>query len=128
MPKLIYLTFFSVDLGAGTAGATVSGATGGAGFATTRITKFGRIAELVVNSIFGVTAGVAGNLVEQSLDLKSGTDSFAVAEAGFLGLVSGNIPIKVTSYTGKGFSGKTYVSICLFLGVSLKPLFNNQKL
>ena len=128
MQKLIFLMFFSVDLGAGIAGATVSGAVGGAGVAVTRSTKFGGIAEPVVNSVFGVAAGVVGNLVDQSLDLKSGTDSFAVAEAGFLGLVSGNIPIKVTSYAGKGFSGKIYVNICFFLGLSLKTLFNNQKL
>ena len=81
-----------------------------------------------MNSLFGVTAGVVGYLVDQSLDIKSGTDSFAVAEAGFLGLVSGNIPIKVTSYTGKGFSGKIYVNTCFFLGLSLKTLFKNQKL
>ena len=108
MSNLIFVkSFFSVDLGAGTAGAAVSGAIGGAGFAITKATPLGRIAEPVVNSAFGVTAGVVGNLVEQSLDSKSGINKLAVAEAGFLGLISGNIPIKTNSYKGKGFSGKT---------------------
>ena len=113
MLKHIYLasySFFSVDFGAGITGSAVSGVIGGVGFAITTATPLGRIAAPVVNSAFGVTAGVAGNLVEQLLDSKSGIDKSAVFEAGALGLISANIPIKINSYVGTGYSGKTYVS------------------
>ena len=110
MLMLAYLAcyFFSVDFGAGITGSAVSGAIGGVGFAITTATPLGRIAAPVVNSAFGVTAGVAGNLVEQLLDSKPGIETSGVFEAGALGLISANIPIKINSYVGKGFSGKTY--------------------
>ena len=98
MLKHIYLAsyyFFPVDFGAGIAGSAVSGAIGGVGFTITTTP--------LVGIAFGVTAGVAGNLVEQLLDRKREIDESAVLVAG----ASGFIPIKIKSYVGKGFSGKT---------------------
>ena len=117
MFKYIYLagySFFSVDFGAAIIGSTVNGAIGGVGFATTSATPLGRIAAPVVNSAFGVTAGVAGNLIEQLLDSKPGIDKSAVLEGIALGLISANIPIKINSYVGKGFRGKTCLVVDFF--------------
>ena len=108
--------FSPVDFGAGIGGSAVSDTIDGVGFAITTA-PLGRIA-------FGVTAGVAGKLVEQLLDRKPEIDKSAVLVAG----ASGFIPIKTKSYAGKGFSGKTYVSCWLFLSILLQAHFNNQKL
>ena len=107
-----YLFFLLADFGAGIAGSAVSGAIGGIGTAITTTTPLGRIAAPVVNSAFGVTASVAGNLVEQLLDSKPGIDKLDVLEAGALGLISAHvdIPIKIKSYVGKAFNGKTSIS------------------
>ena len=90
MLKHIYSTgyyFFPVYFGAGITGSAVSGAIGGAGFAITTSTQLGHTAKPVVNSAFGVTAGVAGKLVEQLLDRKPGIDMSEVLEAGALGFI-----------------------------------------
>ena len=100
-----------VQFGAGIAGSVVTGAIGGFGFAFTTATPLGRIAAPVVGTAFGVTAGVAGNLVEQLFDYSNpGIKKSNILKAAVVGLISANIPIKINSYVGKGFSGKTYVS------------------
>ena len=86
----------------------VSGAIEGVGTAITTTTPLGRIAAPVVNKAFGVTASVAGNLVEQLLDSKPGINKLDVLEAEILGLT--DIPIKIKSYVGKAFNGKTSIS------------------
>ena len=99
MLKLTYLAFyfFFSWFGAGITGSAVSGAIGGVGFAITTATLLGRISAPVVNSAFGVTAGAAGNLVEQLLDWKPGIETSGVFEAGALGLISAIIPIKAVT-------------------------------
>ena len=94
MLKHIYLAsyyFFPVDFGVGIAGSAVSGAIGGVGFAIT------------TTPLGGIAFGVAGKLVQQLSDRKREIDMSAVLVPGALGF----IPIKIKSYAGKGFSGKT---------------------